>query len=410
MLSTVRYQTPIAPSYFRNNRSTRQKSMRCFPSCSVKGHVNGGKCGIPLCVEIEMANMPCNFGEFIFVAELRPSKTPRLSGMVQINKATLMDQLRNKSDKTNTTGELFLADIDIIAQTIDGGVCAQLTFNAQHCSWDYAWKSNRWSGPIEYHVVDIVALRSINAQEYAVCASHESEPFIIVSSHKRPSKDALQAPAVPRVAKGLSKLRSSVSVDSDTMIYGETADETTRALQGSRGGGGTKRSSSSSRSHSAFDDEAAHALMSLVRPTSYFFDISKSLTQRGGSGETATAGGEDRAGIGCSSADFDRRMDGGTGDDEQSHTESNGGRAYEQRQQAEWIQRKMPRRSLTSDSESEDSAIVLLSSARSNLGNGFQRTTTGLSSARTALSHEGNEEAEEEVQEEEEEYIMLPKR
>ena len=45
MIKSCIFHTPIAASYFRNNRSTRQKSLRCFPMCSIRGHVNGGFCG-----------------------------------------------------------------------------------------------------------------------------------------------------------------------------------------------------------------------------------------------------------------------------------------------------------------------------------------------------------------------------
>ena len=85
MISECVFTTPLALSYLRNNRSTRQKSLRCFPSCSRKGHVIGGFCGVPLCVDIKLSktttqseNRKIEYDEYIFIAEIRPISSPRL--------------------------------------------------------------------------------------------------------------------------------------------------------------------------------------------------------------------------------------------------------------------------------------------------------------------------------------------
>lgn len=43
MITGLNFDTQIAEFYLRNNRSTRQKSLRCFPSCGIKGHISGNR-------------------------------------------------------------------------------------------------------------------------------------------------------------------------------------------------------------------------------------------------------------------------------------------------------------------------------------------------------------------------------
>jgi hypothetical protein len=274
-----------------------------------------------LCVNVEMTDLNCSFDEFLFIAELRPSQEPRLSSFTRTRKSAIMDQLRSKSEKSGAAGELFLADIQNVIHT-STGVQAMLIFNAQHCSWDYSWKSNRWSGPIQDHVVDIIALRSISSQDYAVCCSQESVPFIIISSHKKSANKPVTTAIKGKRARHLTKPRASDDSVGDTtsILHMDTAassavpssgrlsrrkpipsqysfqhEEDTDDLDpggGSSSSGDQQRhrrpfaagnSGSRKRSHSSSVGEVeyvAEALMSLVRPASYFFDIKKSMAQQ----------------------------------------------------------------------------------------------------------------------------------
>lgn len=45
-ITALSFENNLNASYFRNNRSSGQKSLRCFPSCCErKGHENSGFCG-----------------------------------------------------------------------------------------------------------------------------------------------------------------------------------------------------------------------------------------------------------------------------------------------------------------------------------------------------------------------------
>jgi len=190
MLTSITFDTPIAESYLRNNRSTRQKSLRCFPTCSAKGHVSGGFCGVPLKVSLELTTSD-NIDEFLFAAEIRTLKEPKLSGSKYVLKDQVFSQIRTRFEKSTTeNGELFVGVVTDL-HSANGVYKMQLEFNTQHCSWDYAWKSNRWSGPMEQHVVDIMAIRANTNDNDMYCEitdSAVSSSFIILSSHKKPTK------------------------------------------------------------------------------------------------------------------------------------------------------------------------------------------------------------------------------
>ena len=64
----------------------------------------------------------------------------------------------------------------------------ELTFNGNQCSYDYSWKSNRWSGPDVTHVIDIVAMKNASENEFQITSHCISEPFVIASSRKKTIK------------------------------------------------------------------------------------------------------------------------------------------------------------------------------------------------------------------------------
>eukprot|EP01038_Epipyxis_sp_PR26KG_P005496 gene5496-7608_t len=195
MISSYNFITPIQTSYFRNNRSTRQKSLRCYPSCDPRGHIVGGFCGTPIKVQMciqkpndshkESSNFEDDFKieEYVFVAELRPEKFPNLASSHEVAADFIKENLRDKF--VSNCGELFIASVEVMSES-SSQYEVELLFNGQHCSYDYKWKSNRWSGANEGHVLDVIVMRkSNNSNVYSVVSSHPSSPFIIVSSHKK---------------------------------------------------------------------------------------------------------------------------------------------------------------------------------------------------------------------------------
>jgi hypothetical protein len=192
MINSITFDTPIGTDYKRNNRSTRQKSLRCFPTCGVKGHVTGGFCGRPLKVVVELArettSIDVKIEDYRFIAEIRPVSQPGVSKVKSIKEDDLQRQIRSKYEKHEANGEIFQADSANILSMSGKVAEVELTFNSQHCSWDYSWKSNRWSGPQEQHVVDIIVLRSTSGNDTKVVSFASSSPFVVSSSHKKPVK------------------------------------------------------------------------------------------------------------------------------------------------------------------------------------------------------------------------------
>ena len=197
MISLVEFETPIAGLYLRNNRSSLQKSIRCFPTCGIRGHVNMGFCGLPLRVRVRLLHNEndsftdgtaphnvYNCERYIYYAEIRPLRQGNLSALDQITERELIQNTRTKN--MNEKGEIFLADFppqDI--RKIEGGEEFSLLFNSEKCSYDYGWRSNRWSGPLENHVVDIICMQERTTGIFKICSYCFSSPFVIVSSHKR---------------------------------------------------------------------------------------------------------------------------------------------------------------------------------------------------------------------------------
>jgi hypothetical protein len=208
MITLLEFETPIAGLYLRNNRSSLQKSIRCFPTCGNKGHVDMGFCGLPLRVRVRLSYiqnesskeeiLPTNVyncQRYIYYAEIRPSKQQKLSALDQISERELIQNTRTK--KMNEKGEIFLADFPPQnIRKVEGGEEFLLQFNSEKCSYDYGWKSNRWSVPLETHVVDIICIQEGTKGMFKICSYCFSSPFIIVSSHKRnPGKKAMDATA-----------------------------------------------------------------------------------------------------------------------------------------------------------------------------------------------------------------------
>lgn len=238
MITNIDWITPIGSGYLRNNRSTKQKSLRCFPTCSVKGHVEGGFCGQALKVRIQFNPNPdsnlgnyCNQGsnrhvkatDFLFVAQMRPDTSSMSSSSnpsstcttSAYNELTFMDdevfskpnennnsnmfilsnqksilmpdlcsRLRNRNEsKTKAeAAELYLGLVEVNKEGEDL-FDLDVIFNMNLHSWDYSWKSDRWNSKLG-HYIDIIALR-YGAQELIVSDFKSSTPFQISSSHKK---------------------------------------------------------------------------------------------------------------------------------------------------------------------------------------------------------------------------------
>ena len=195
------FTKPFSESYLRNNRSSGQKSLRCFPHCAAKGHRVSGFCGDKLeATAIIIKNLKDTdnwLSRISVVGEIRPCSDQGISSGNKISKEKLLLELRDIRS-TKIGGELVLGEIRIIHEDTETAFVA-ITFNAERHSWDYSWKSNRWSGVNSPHVVDVILMQSLSSvsqvQNVAIgtiCPSDDldiycsacSAPFLILSSHK----------------------------------------------------------------------------------------------------------------------------------------------------------------------------------------------------------------------------------
>ena len=195
-------------SYLRNNRTSGQKSLRCFPQCCERGHVASGFCGSSLQIVMRIRKCPWlkpdwENREISIIGQIHPISEAGLSSQRSISRAFLMAGLRNSngSKGTRTTGELFLGRVVVMEEQPDGVALLRVEFNGDRHSWDYSWKSNRWSGESNAHVVDIILIQSLFSStlnvnpipggriddELVVYSSAHGGTFAVISSHKSPN-------------------------------------------------------------------------------------------------------------------------------------------------------------------------------------------------------------------------------
>lgn len=135
--------------------------------------------------ELDINLSPDQFSclNYLFYAEIRPSEKRKLSALDYVSERELIHCTRTK--KMNEKGEVFIADKPQKIEKVEDGEVFSLQFNSEKCSYDYGWRSNRWSN--DTHVVDIICVKHINNDVYKICSYCSSTPFVISSSHKKNS-------------------------------------------------------------------------------------------------------------------------------------------------------------------------------------------------------------------------------
>jgi Helicase associated domain len=198
-ITDIKFTTPFSVSYLRNNRSSGQKSLRCFPRCTEKGHIASGFCGDHLIATATIKkNQTCDqdwLDRITVIGEIRPFSDQGISSGKKVSRKKLLNELRDIRGATKSGGELLLGEMKII-QEDELNAVVTIAFNAEKHSWDYSWKSNRWSGVNNSHVVDVVLVESLtymrddgtsnDDDELDVYSSACGDTFLILSSHKSP--------------------------------------------------------------------------------------------------------------------------------------------------------------------------------------------------------------------------------
>lgn len=199
-MTDLKFTVPFSISYLRNNRSSGQKSLRCFPHCTEKGHIASGFCGDHLEATATIQKderLGKNWLDRItVVGEIRPFSDQGISSGKKVSRKKLIKELRDITGGTKTGGELQLGVMKVLHED-DSIAKVSISFNADKHSWDYSWKSNRWSGVNNSHVVDVVLVESHtymrensadndDDDDLEVFSSACGDTFLILSSHKSP--------------------------------------------------------------------------------------------------------------------------------------------------------------------------------------------------------------------------------
>ena len=116
----------------------------------------------------------------MFLLQLRPTKEPQFSKFSILSEDIINSNVRSDSCKK---GQLLRGEAKMISGRSENGFndyVLHVEFNSRLSSWDYGWKSNRWSTD-ETHLVDVMVLVKGKDKQYVMVAKAESSPFTMVA-------------------------------------------------------------------------------------------------------------------------------------------------------------------------------------------------------------------------------------
>lgn len=209
LVASIEFGSSFNECYARNNRSTGQKSLRCFPGCNEIKHVTSGFCGQILRCFITFKDLAqINWQDILFIAFIHPTSEKNLYSVL-MDKSLMLERLR---DSNTQTGDFVLGKISSIYETR-----VEVLFNTQLHSWDYGWKSNRWSGVLETHVVEIMVMVKHSQEYFLVISNAFSPPFFINSSKKQRKPATKTHSTIKKPSRQTKTLRNheSCQVDND---------------------------------------------------------------------------------------------------------------------------------------------------------------------------------------------------
>ena len=185
-----------AKQYLRNNRSSGQKSLRCFPRCCDRGHQAQGFCGTPIYAVATLQKTSVPIERVMMVAEIRPELEPGLTAFVgqQLPKQEILECIRsdiNKKDPdAKTRFALLPGEFRLLSETAETYSVGIMLNDPLH-SYDYSWKSNRWASGTTTHVVDVIALSDDSLGKtgpgphtITVLTTASSPSFVVASTKK----------------------------------------------------------------------------------------------------------------------------------------------------------------------------------------------------------------------------------
>ena len=123
MFQSLQFDDPFGCQYLRNNRSTGQKSLRCFPRCCDQGHKAQGFCGSPVYATAVLQKTVVPIERVMMVGEIRPELDPGLALLVgqQVPKQDLLGCIRKETRNKEfpATNELIPGEFRIMNETAE---------------------------------------------------------------------------------------------------------------------------------------------------------------------------------------------------------------------------------------------------------------------------------------------------
>ena len=204
----------------RNNRSNGQKSLRCFPRCCEQGHKKSGFCGKPIyATAIFQKTFPLE--RIIIVGEFRPETEPGLVQQMgrELHREEIMKRIRSEQNNAQTNmllpGSIRILNADETTDTYS----ASIVLNESLHSYNYDWKSNRWTALTVRHVIDIVVLSDDSDTCLTVLGGVSSNSFLILSTKKSQATNVSEDETTGKKRKGASSPEESAHAADDDYAH-----------------------------------------------------------------------------------------------------------------------------------------------------------------------------------------------
>jgi hypothetical protein len=172
---------------------------------------------------------------YIFIAEFHPTTSAGL-----VREPTLTEKHLSLGSPYGHIIKGRMMDCSYF-MTADGSkVVAQLqvVFNSELRSWDYSWRSNRWSGKHETHVLEVAVLKRNQDSQYQNLLQECCAPFQVISSKKQAQarkagleqeEDVTPRSIVPYTSEMYDETRQSIKrkqgEDGDLGLNGDEASK-----------------------------------------------------------------------------------------------------------------------------------------------------------------------------------------
>ena len=133
-------------TYYRNNRNSNQKNLRCFPTCAEK-HIEKHFCGCPLFTILTMTR--------------KASSNLRLGHLRLVGEFAIAEMLANQGVVTTPNNRRFEGKIEEIFPDVLNGdsvvSSCRVVFNSERRGWHYSWVGSRFTST-KSHVFSVSLL------------------------------------------------------------------------------------------------------------------------------------------------------------------------------------------------------------------------------------------------------------